>query len=528
MSEVADFDARAGTSQAPSVMSKVLQLGLPIVFLILSVPRVLGHAMWRDEWQAWLLARDSATLADLYYNTRFENYPLLWHTLLWILNRLGCDYVSMQLLHVTIATAAVYVVVRFAPFTAVEKLVFSFGYFPFFEYNVISRCYGLGMLLMLVAAAVLTGKKARPVAYGVTLALLAQTSCYGLMAALTLGIAGAVYYADRVRTSNLTIIGKSHWNLNWARFGIGVGIGVLGGVLALLQIRPHPEVIGDMSGDMSSVARADRVFIGIVSGFCPIPPYKSNFWNGTYVTEKLGALGPGVLLSITAALAILPFFLFRRRASLVLLVMNLLVSITMSYLYPGSIRHQGYFYLGLVVAYWIESRSFAVPMIAVGHAPLSANPNRTRILLQYAFWLLIGAHMTAGVMAAVLGSGKPLTSARELAQVIQEGYPREMPILVDIDAMGMPIGGYLNRPIYYLGREEFGSFIIEDERRRKTALTPVELDERLRRFFLSQPGDALLVTNYPASLRIKAERIGSFRDSQLPEEKYEVHVLRHP
>jgi hypothetical protein len=35
------------------------------------------HEMWRNELQAWLLARDSDSLAELWRNTRYEEHPLL-------------------------------------------------------------------------------------------------------------------------------------------------------------------------------------------------------------------------------------------------------------------------------------------------------------------------------------------------------------------------------------------------------------------------------------------------------------------
>ena len=44
---------------------------------------MMQHAMWRYEMQAWLLARDSQTLGDLFFNLRYEGHPALWHLLLW-------------------------------------------------------------------------------------------------------------------------------------------------------------------------------------------------------------------------------------------------------------------------------------------------------------------------------------------------------------------------------------------------------------------------------------------------------------
>jgi hypothetical protein len=51
----------------------------------------------------------------------------------------------MQGLHLLIATTTVYLFVRFAPFSLLQRLLFSFGYFPFYEYSVICRSYGLSL-----------------------------------------------------------------------------------------------------------------------------------------------------------------------------------------------------------------------------------------------------------------------------------------------------------------------------------------------------------------------------------------------
>ncbi|MGC8917693.1 MAG: hypothetical protein ACP5NF_12030, partial [Thermoanaerobaculum sp.] len=64
------------------------------------------HEPWRDEIQAWLLARDSPHLLDLWRHTRYEGHPLLWHVLLWGLAKLTPNPAAMQVLHWVLATAA--------------------------------------------------------------------------------------------------------------------------------------------------------------------------------------------------------------------------------------------------------------------------------------------------------------------------------------------------------------------------------------------------------------------------------------
>ncbi len=51
---------------------------LLLVFFSLGATLILTHALWQDEWQAWLLARDSRSLAELFHNLRYEGHPALW------------------------------------------------------------------------------------------------------------------------------------------------------------------------------------------------------------------------------------------------------------------------------------------------------------------------------------------------------------------------------------------------------------------------------------------------------------------
>ncbi|NJL84461.1 MAG: hypothetical protein HC890_18805 [Chloroflexaceae bacterium] len=113
----------------------------------MSLIGVLHHEMWNDELQAWLLARDSDSIFDLFANMKDEGHPALWHLVLFGLTRLTQNPIAMQFFHLLIATGVVYVFARFAPFNQLIKCLFTFSYFPFFEYGLISRSYSLGCFI---------------------------------------------------------------------------------------------------------------------------------------------------------------------------------------------------------------------------------------------------------------------------------------------------------------------------------------------------------------------------------------------
>ena len=120
------------------------------------------HEMWADEIQAWLLARDSAGVLELLANLKYEGHPPIWYLLLMPLTRMTNNPVVMQALHWVIAVSAIYIIVRHAPLTAVQRILLPLGYYPLFEYGAVSRNYALGLLLTAAACSLFRNWRQTP------------------------------------------------------------------------------------------------------------------------------------------------------------------------------------------------------------------------------------------------------------------------------------------------------------------------------------------------------------------------------
>src|SRR5688572_13377820 len=92
-------------------------------YFLLSVFGILHHEMWRDELQAWMVSRDAPSLAQLFQNAKYEGHPALWHLFLFALSSLTHDPFIMQVFHILLSTASVFLIVRFAPFTLFVKIL---------------------------------------------------------------------------------------------------------------------------------------------------------------------------------------------------------------------------------------------------------------------------------------------------------------------------------------------------------------------------------------------------------------------
>src|SRR5262245_4021887 len=136
------------------------------VFLVLTVPRLLCHELWRDEVWVWLVAGESHSLADLFAALERSGKGYVFPLLCFLARQGSSSPRAMQLVHLVVAGAAAFAFARWAPLGRRERALFVLGYFPFFEYAVISRDYVVGVLLVWMACA--AGRSRRPaVALGV-------------------------------------------------------------------------------------------------------------------------------------------------------------------------------------------------------------------------------------------------------------------------------------------------------------------------------------------------------------------------
>ena len=139
------------------------------------------HESWADEAQAWLIARDSSFLDIWTRILHYEGTPGLWHSLLWVLSRLGFSYGALSLLSATFGVVAAYLVFRYAPFVLPVRILLPFTYFVAYQYAVVARSYCLLPPLLFGIAAVYPQRDHRRLPYLALLAALALCSLHGLV-----------------------------------------------------------------------------------------------------------------------------------------------------------------------------------------------------------------------------------------------------------------------------------------------------------------------------------------------------------
>ena len=158
------------------------------LFILAQVPMLLNHEIWNDEAVSWGLSK-RINISNVYDVNAAEPHPLLWQIILAPFSQTGFPPITMNIIALVLVSAAVFLMIRFAPMNFFVKLLFILSS-GFFYYNpVIARGYSLIPLAVTLVCMAYQKRHEKPVLYGLSLALLTQTHflMYGLAGALILG-----------------------------------------------------------------------------------------------------------------------------------------------------------------------------------------------------------------------------------------------------------------------------------------------------------------------------------------------------
>ncbi len=429
--------------------AKAFAAMIAIAFLLVGLLTILNHEMWRDELQAWLIAKESGTFLELLRNMRYDGHPPLWYLLLYALSRATDNPAAMQLLHLLIATAAAYVFARFAPFTRLQRALFCFGYFPLYEYAAISRNYAAGVLLLFCFCAAYNAEKKSYPLLALLLALLANASAYSFMIATALAL---MLFYDVWRASDRQKI------LRARSFRLACLIYFAGATLSALQMYP-PADSGNILGWFFNLSIPGITFVLTIvwRGFMPVPQIgEQQFWNTNIVVSEPKAALLSLLILIVTSLA-----LARRRSALVAYLLGtgaiLLFTFTKFY---GSVRHHGHVYLLFVACLWLAAR---MPETAFKRESFERVSTIFSRHWRHALSVVLVIHVCLAALFCYADIRYPFSRSRDVADFMrEEGVEGEL-VIGSEDAHVSPVTAYLGRKIYYPRGDREGTFIVWDK-----------------------------------------------------------------
>ena len=315
-------------------------------FFAIALLGMLSHEMWRDEHQAWLVARDANSLPQLLDNMNYEGNPALWHFFLYWITRVTHDPIYMQAFHLLVATSFIFIFNRYAPLSNLHKILFSFGYFPLYEYAVISRSYALGILLVFGICALYKNRTTKYILIGVLLALLANVTIYAVVIASCIaGILVLDYFLYQQKN------GKAMMQL-----AIGLVIFILGVAFSLYQIWPDKDnsFPAPYATSLFDLSRWGEVSSKLFTTYLYIPKIEEHFWNTAIYFKDTGLSAGWILLSIIIFAA--GILVFLRKPLILLLYLGTTIGLFSVFYYTALMhsRYCGYLLIALVVCYWLS------------------------------------------------------------------------------------------------------------------------------------------------------------------------------
>jgi hypothetical protein len=560
------------------------EIGLISAFFILGLIGVLHHEMWSDELQAWLIARDSQSIVDLFQNLRYEGHPGLWHLCLYGLSRISRNPVIMQFFHLAIATTSISLFIKFAPFSKLHKILFTFSYFPFYEYSIISRNYALGVLLVFLFCILYT-RNCNYIILFTVLALLANTNLYAAMLAIALGA-----------TLILENLVKYQFQFSALLKNRCLAIGALilsaSLILMIVQILPPPDrsfgqilptesslqnihpsehnFLLSLFNELSnSIKKLIRSFSITLNAYLPIPNvFVSEIWNSNIslavVLDSLSKWVAIVRFSISITILTTIILCFRQNPLILFFYSfgNLEIFLfTFAYLKNyGSVRHHGHLFLIFVISLWLlvdQSPSHSSENSAklmskirknhgfgekfsflrcekfkklINHLSVQIGYESSKKLINRLFTLILCVHCIATLILFTVDIRQPFSASKAVSEYIYKHQMQDMLIVGDRAIFTTPLSGYLNKSLYYPEIGSFGTFATHKESIVSNFSDVINQVVDLEQF--NQQG-ALLVLTYDlgdisaySTKQVNIVETAQFQQSMVKFDKYFLYKLQ--
>ena len=504
-------DGRAIATRDVHAAFVVGTTALYLGFVLVGVAR---HEMWRDELQAWMISANSSSLFDVFANKRYEGQGAVWYIALYIISRFTNQPLFMQLFHIAIATTTVSLVLRYCPLPKYQRVLFVFGYYLIYEYAVISRHYTLGILLVAVFCVLGRSGATHPVYQVIVLALLIQTSMYGvLLASALLVLPGASLLRQaRVKgglpsTAFCTLLIAT--SLALAAFGM---------------MAPKDSGYGGWSFDLSPVSIRRTVNI-VWSAFAPIPQLNLHFWNSNIVGSKAVQLPLAVTMLVVSMILLAPWrqlmFVYGAGASMLLVFSHVK--------YHGLVRHHGHLFVLFMACLWLAhsrprtddptgSSGRRMGLTSLMHG--SSN----RIITA-----LLSMQVMAGVYASAMDWVYPFSASKRVAEFLKAPRFADAQIAGYPDPSASAVAGYLGREIYYLASDRHGTFVVYDLKGHRKSFT--EVIDSAHRIATVPNRETVLILDpweprFDPGEQDELVLLGSFTESIEPSESFNVYLLK--
>ena len=509
-------------------------LGLTMLFLAVGAFTASHHEMWRDEIQAWLLARDSTSVFNLFENLKYEGHPGLWHLCLMPLSRITHSPVIMQMLHLLITGGTVYLFVHYSPFNWFQKFLFCFGYLVLYEYAIVARNYALGLLLITLFCVLFRERYKRFIWVGCVLFLLAHTSVHALIVAIAIGIALCCEYVFGGRFLKplsqeiKTIENKRPIWIGFALIAVGI-------ITAVLQLNPPPDTGFAVAWNFNYEAKRVNDIVKLISrAYLPVTRPVLGFWGSNLLTTY--SFFQTIQVPLCYFLMFFSVLLFLRRpTALLTYLISTFGLLTFFYVkYQGSIRHHGFLFLTFLMCCWIYRDCSAISLGKAEQQGMDSTVNRVlNVAGTVVLTLLLICHAIGGIIAVRMEHRHIFSYGKLTAEYIKSQDMQNLPMIGDVDFAVSTVVGYLEKPrqIYYPRGSRLGSFVRWDNARTHDAPNELVVEEA-KTLRAQTTQEVLIILNRAIGTELREQHnltfLAKFTGSTVGDEGFYLYLMPAP
>jgi hypothetical protein len=419
------------------------------VYLIVNIVLILHHENWRDEAQAWQIAKQ-CSLKGMFAQLKYEGHPCLWYLILMPFAKLGFPFAYMGFISLFFMGIAVWLILTRAPFSAPVKIFIVFGSSFIYYYPVISRSYCLIPPILACLAVLYPHRKEKPLLYGTALAFLTQTHIFVIGTSFVLSaVWGLEFLADCIK--------KRLSRKEAARYLAGLGLSLMSALFLICELAGSISSNNMVEVQLPSSLHSNLHRINAVGNWTV---------NGILGMGLNESVWKWILLFIALNLILLIWFSWKEG----LIFTGIIISRMLMFAYIYLPSHQKSMILmhELIFILWIVMQK----------------KGKRKLQKLYCGILLSVLSIASidGYYSTIAGEMTwDYSSSKKMAAYIQESVPEDAVIITTSDSVATAAAAYLDeRVIWYPVTETAITYSVWDDER-KTEISYEEMVQRIRK-----------------------------------------------
>jgi hypothetical protein len=404
-----------------------------ILYILIAGYTIFHHEPWGDELHSWTISRGSTSFFNLIHNIRYEGHPPVWYIVLWTLSKFTHNLMYMQLVHIMVAILAVFVLLFYAPFPTLTKILIPFGYYFLYEYAALSRNYIIGILAALLLCVLYKKEfKYKTVIYYLLLLIMSNTHLLAML------LAGSIHLyfllALKEKQESRTVI------IRHIVFGILI---FLPAIYFILPPFDSELGVGASLGRWSGSQLAIDIQTPF-RAFLPMPAWwEYHFWNQEFLLSlhsRFGFLKIVYPLMAFFFVGLGCYLLGGNKKSVVLFLANIGVTYIVGNVYSlATQRYSGFIFIAFLIAYWLHCYEKPV------------SQQKTKIIN-----ILLAIQLISGIFIVSRDIKLPFSNAYRVTELVRE-VPLNEKLTTDYWGL-IAVSAYTDKPVYCIDMERAASF----------------------------------------------------------------------